>query len=110
MACKFLDKIDTIATQCATIERDERVSVFIRELRDALGATGDPRDLIAQLTNGLDAVNFAALPIHHRARFKEALTVLRNLLAGNPQNTPDPVTPTVETLTRLFDMGIIDRP
>ncbi|MCK5801032.1 MAG: hypothetical protein KAI47_27780 [Deltaproteobacteria bacterium] len=110
MTCKFLDKIDTIATQSAAIERDERVTVFITELRDALGAAGDPPHLIGHIANGLDAVNFAALPIHHRARFKEALTVLRNLLAGNPKNTPDPVTPVAETLTRLFDMGIIDRP
>ncbi len=107
---EFLARLDEAEARSKEIERQETVAFYLRELREKIQADSNPRQMVARVTEGLSAANFRGLPLNHRARFRESLTLLRNLLAGNPAKDPDPITPTATALVALFDAGVLSRP
>jgi citrate synthase len=107
---EFLAKLDEAEARSQEIERQETVDFYLRELREKIRADSNPMLMVARVTDGLSTADFSELPLNHRARFKESLGLLRNLLGGNPANYPDPITPTATALLALFDAGVLDRP
>lgn len=107
---ELVSKLDLLEASSGEIERDETVEFFLRTLREKMGADSSSKLLAARLTDSLAAVDFAALPLNLRARYKESLGSLKNLLAGNPAGEPDAVSPTAIALLALIDGGVLERP
>lgn len=105
-----LEKLATAAARAADIEREERVEFYLEELREKLRADSGPRATVDKLASALAEIDFSSMPLTLRARYKETLALLENLLGGNPACQADPVTPTAQALVELIDAGLLTRP
>ena len=107
---EFLAKLEEAEARSKAIEKQETVEFYLRELREKINADSNPLQMVARITSGLSDTDFAKLPLNHRARYKETLALLRNLIGGNPANYPDPISPTATSLLALFEAGVLERP